>query len=110
MAFIVLSVPEGDRWDRSEQLPAGTEALLRRRLGAITARLHTLAPEDGRFGYPATESGLSAADWRTAFTAMADALLDDADHWRSPLDVPPQPDAPRCRRERHPHRLRLPHA
>ncbi|MDX2682598.1 phosphotransferase family protein [Streptomyces sp. NY05-11A] len=62
-------------------------ALLRRELGAITARLHTLAPADGLFGYPAAESGLSAAAWRTAFSAMVEALLDDADRWRSPLAV-----------------------
>ena len=88
--FIVLSLLEGTPWDKAgEQLSADAGALLRRELGAITARLHTQAPADGRFGYPAAESGLSAPDWRTAFSAMIEALLDDADHWRSPLAVLP---------------------
>ncbi|MGR6974871.1 phosphotransferase family protein [Streptomyces cynarae] len=88
--FLALSVLEGIPWDKAaDRIRPSTGAALRRELGAITARLHTLAPEDGRFGYPAGESGLSAPDWRTAFTAMVDALLDDADRWQSPLGVPP---------------------
>ncbi|WP_063794052.1 phosphotransferase family protein [Streptomyces graminilatus] len=88
--FVVLSVVEGIAWDKAgDRLTRAAEAAARRELGAITARLHTLAPEDGRFGYPAARSGLLAADWRTAFTAMVEALLEDAERWRSPLDVPP---------------------
>jgi aminoglycoside phosphotransferase (APT) family kinase protein len=88
--FLALSVLEGIPWDKvADRIRPSTRAALRRELGAITARLHTLAPQDGRFGYPAGESGLSAPDWRTAFTAMVDALLDDADRWQSPLGVPP---------------------
>ncbi|AJF63290.1 phosphotransferase family protein [Streptomyces vietnamensis] len=89
--FIVLSVLEGTPWDKAgDHLPPGAGEALRRELGAVTARLHTLTPADGRFGYPAGDSALTAADWRTAFTAMVEALLDDADRWRSPLDVPPR--------------------
>ncbi|BFV55655.1 aminoglycoside phosphotransferase family protein [Kitasatospora sp. CMC57] len=88
--FIVLSVLDGIPWDKAgDRLDPRTGADLRRELGAITARLHTLRSEDGRFGYPAAESALSAPDWRTAFTAMVDALLDDADRWQSPLGVQP---------------------
>ncbi|MGW4540596.1 phosphotransferase family protein [Streptomyces chartreusis] len=88
--FIAVSVLDGTPWDKAgDGLPASTRRALRRELGAVAARLHTLAPEDGRFGYPAAESALSAPDWRTAFTAMVDALLDDAERWRSPLGVPP---------------------
>lgn len=88
--FLVLSVVEGTTWDKAaDRLPLPAEAAARRELGAITARLHTLAPEDGRFGYPAAQSGLLATDWRTAFTAMVEALLEDAEHWQSPLDAPP---------------------
>lgn len=87
--FLVVSWPEGTRWDKAAAglSPAG-EAGLRRELGAITARLHTLTPRDGRFGCPAAASALSADDWRTAFNAMVDALLDDAGRRRSPLGVP----------------------
>lgn len=88
--FLAVSVLEGTPWDKvADRLPPTARTALRRELGAITARLHTLAPEDGRFGYPATESALSAPDWRTAFTAMVDALLDDAERWQSALGVPP---------------------
>ncbi|MFI6039757.1 phosphotransferase family protein [Streptomyces sp. NPDC051315] len=88
--FLAVSVLEGTPWDKAaDSLSPAARTALRRDLGAITARLHTLAPEDGRFGYPAAESALSAPDWRTAFTAMVDALLDDAERWRSPLGIPP---------------------
>lgn len=59
--FIVTSVLEGVPWDKATTcLSRADQAELRRELGAITARLHTLAPPDGRFGYPAAESALSA--------------------------------------------------
>lgn len=88
--FLVLSVVEGTAWDKAAgRLTGPGEAAARRELGAITARLHTLAPLDGRFGYPAAQSSLSAPDWRTAFTAMIEALLEDAERWQSPLEVPP---------------------
>ncbi|MER5178431.1 aminoglycoside phosphotransferase family protein [Streptomyces sp. NPDC002896] len=88
--FLAVSVLEGTPWDKvADHLPPTARTVLRRELGALTARLHTLAPEDGRFGYPAAESALSAPDWRTAFTAMVDALLDDAERWQSELGVPP---------------------
>ncbi|GHH04748.1 phosphotransferase family protein [Streptomyces lanatus] len=88
--FLAVSVLEGVPWDKAaDRLPPATGRELRRQLGAVVARLHTLSPEDGRFGYPAAESALSAPDWRTAFTAMVDSLLDDAARWRSPLDATP---------------------
>ncbi|WP_340383937.1 aminoglycoside phosphotransferase family protein [Streptomyces sp. SS7] len=84
--FLAVSVLDGMPWDKvADRLPAAAESALRRELGGITARLHTLVAEDGRFGYPAPESGLSAPDWRTAFTAMVEALLADAGHWRAEL-------------------------
>ncbi|WP_089103144.1 phosphotransferase family protein [Streptomyces hyaluromycini] len=87
--FLAVSVLEGTPWDKAaERLPAATASALRRELGAITARLHTLTAEDGRFGYPAPEAELSAADWRTAFTAMVDAVLEDAARWGAYLGVP----------------------
>ncbi|MFG1666178.1 phosphotransferase family protein [Streptomyces sp. Y7] len=88
--FLAVSVLDGTPWDKAgDRLPAPIQRALRRELGAVAARLHTLASEDGRFGYPAAESALSAPDWRTAFTAMVDALLDDAERWGAPLGVPP---------------------
>lgn len=88
--FLLVSVLDGTPWDRAaDHLPPADQTALRRELGAITARLHAIAPDDGRFGYPAAESALSAADWRTAFAAMVDAILDDAQRWQSPLGVAP---------------------
>ncbi|WP_109632965.1 phosphotransferase family protein [Lentzea atacamensis] len=87
--FLAVSVLEGTTWDKAGDLPEATQRALRRELGAITARLHTLTSEDGRFGYPAEEAALSAPDWRTAFTAMVDALLEDAARWQSELGVTP---------------------
>lgn len=88
--FLAVSVLQGVPWDKAaDRLQPAARRALRRELGAITARLHTLAPEDGRFGYPAAESALAATDWRTAFTAMVDAILDDAARWESPLGVTP---------------------
>ncbi|MET9112616.1 aminoglycoside phosphotransferase family protein [Streptomyces longwoodensis] len=89
--FLVLSVLDGTPWDKvADGLPPVTQSALRRELGAVTARLHTLTAPDGRFGYPAPEAALSAPDWPTAFTLMVDALLEDAAaQGTSPLDVPP---------------------
>ncbi|WP_431960827.1 phosphotransferase family protein [Actinacidiphila sp. bgisy160] len=88
--FMALSVLPGTPWDKAaERIPTHRQAGLRRELGRIVARLHTLAPEDGWYGYPAPEAELSAADWPTAFGAMVDAMLDDAEHWRTPLGVAP---------------------
>ncbi|MEJ2852619.1 MULTISPECIES: phosphotransferase family protein [unclassified Saccharothrix] len=88
--FLAVSVLDGVPWDKAVDLPEDTQRALRRELGAITARLHTLAPEGGRFGYPAAESALSAPNWRTAFTGMVDALLADAERWGTPLGVTPE--------------------
>lgn len=85
--FLALSVLEGTPWDKATDLPEDTQRALRRELGAVTARLHTLTSEE--FGYPAAESALSAPDWKTAFTAMVDALLDDAERWQSSLGATP---------------------
>ncbi|MBA4860832.1 aminoglycoside phosphotransferase family protein [Streptomyces sp. PSKA54] len=88
--FLAISVLEGTPWDTvSDVLPATAQSALRHELGRITARLHSLKAEDGSFGYPAPESGLSAPDWRGAFTAMVEAILDDAARWESPLGISP---------------------
>ncbi|NKE57771.1 aminoglycoside phosphotransferase family protein [Lentzea sp. PSKA42] len=85
--FLAISLLEGTPWDKAIDLPEDTQRALRRELGAVTARLHTLTSEE--FGYPAAESALSAPDWKTAFIAMVDALLDDAERWHSDLSATP---------------------
>ncbi|MFV2118581.1 aminoglycoside phosphotransferase family protein [Streptomyces sp. Act-28] len=88
--FLVVSLLDGMAWDKAAAHPSPTaEAALHREPGAITARLHALTPQDGRFGDPVAESALSARDWRTAFTAMVEALSEDAERGRFPLGLPP---------------------
>ncbi|MFI6338752.1 phosphotransferase family protein [Streptomyces sp. NPDC050535] len=52
------------------------QPVLRRELGRLVARLHTVTGPG--FGYPSGALGPLAPDWRTAFTTMYDAVLDDA--------------------------------
>ena len=86
--FLVISVLDGLPWDKAGGDKADGHEALRHELGRITARLHTVRSPDGRFGYPAPEAGLDGPDWPTAFTAMAEALLADADRWEIQLDHP----------------------
>jgi aminoglycoside phosphotransferase (APT) family kinase protein len=88
--FLVISMLEGAPWDKlAGKIAPSSASLLRRELGRIVAGLHRLTPENGQFGYPAAESALSAADWRTAFTGMVEAMLEDAARWNSALGVTP---------------------
>lgn len=85
--FMVLSVLDGEPWDKAT-LPAEAGPVLLRQLGAITARLHEIVAPDGLFGYPAPQAGLRAPTWRAAFTAMVAATVDDARRWNTPFGVP----------------------
>ncbi|MCX4763637.1 aminoglycoside phosphotransferase family protein [Streptomyces sp. NBC_01275] len=86
--FLLVSTLEGDPWSRvAERLPDGARGMLLREIGGVVARLHALTSDEGRFGCPAPQAGLSSRDWRTAFTAMVEAILEDAERWESPLGV-----------------------
>lgn len=61
------------------QLDEAQNAAVRRRLGAVMARLHRV--EAPGFGYPSEHAGLSGTTWREAFTAMTEAVLADAARW-----------------------------
>lgn len=89
--FLVISVLEGTPWDKAaDAIPPGHQDALRRELGRIAARLHTVRSPDGRFGYPAPEAGIGGPDWPTAFSAIMDAILEDAARWDTPLgDITP---------------------
>ncbi|WP_369264550.1 phosphotransferase family protein [Streptomyces sp. R35] len=67
-------------------LPPGEQTSLREELGRLVARLHSVTGPG--FGYPSGALGPLAPDWRAAFTAMYDAVLDDARRYRAWLPRP----------------------
>ncbi|MFI2206159.1 phosphotransferase family protein [Streptomyces sp. NPDC020192] len=74
----------GTPWDDS--LSEAERAVLRRELGAQVARLHRITGP--AFGYPSGALGPLVPDWRTAFTAMLGAILDDARRYAAELPLP----------------------
>ncbi|MFB7934154.1 phosphotransferase family protein [Streptomyces sp. NPDC056039] len=83
--FLLMTACPGDTWDDS--LTAPEQTALRTELGRRTARLHRVTGPG--FGYPSGALGPLAPDWRTAFTAMVDAVLDDARRYGAWLPLPP---------------------
>jgi aminoglycoside phosphotransferase (APT) family kinase protein len=76
--YIVLSALDGVTWNSvSQDLDVSQSTALRRQLGSHIARLHRVRNPKGLFGYPALPE-LSAPTWPEAFTAMLDALIEDA--------------------------------
>ncbi|WP_189781998.1 phosphotransferase family protein [Streptomyces capitiformicae] len=80
---LLLTYCPGAGW---EDLEAAQAAALRRELGGLVARLHRVTGPG--FGYPSQTFGPLTPDWRTAFTAMYDALLADARRYRAWLPRP----------------------
>ena len=80
---VLLTYCPGAGWDG---LAPSQEAVLRRELGGLVARLHRVTGSG--FGYPSGVFGPLAADWRTAFAAMYDAVLADARRFGAWLPVP----------------------
>ncbi|SOE07214.1 phosphotransferase family protein [Streptomyces sp. Ag109_G2-15] len=74
----------GEPWDDS--LTDAERAELRGELGRQVARLHRVTGPG--YGYPSGALGPLAPDWRTAFTTMFDAVLDDARRYRARLPRP----------------------
>lgn len=86
--FIVMAAVDGVTWhSAADRLQDAAPAGLKRQLGSIAARLHTVARAQGRFGYPAVEA-LSAPTWPDAFAVMMSAMLDDAERFDAPLPLP----------------------
>lgn len=90
--YLISTLCPGRPWNElSETIRDDERRRLRRELGAVVARLHTVAGTG--FGYPAAPLGPPPATWRQTFTAMIHAVLDDADHCRvrqAPRDYPPE--------------------
>ncbi|MDN3026871.1 aminoglycoside phosphotransferase family protein [Streptomyces sp. S.PB5] len=81
--LLMTAVP-GEAWDR--QLTGAEQRALRTELGRQVARLHRVTGT--AFGYPSGALGPLAPDWRTAFTGMLDAVLDDARRYHAQLPLP----------------------
>lgn len=83
--YLLMTACPGEPWTQAE--PAGGErAGLRTELGRQVARLHRVTGPG--FGYPSGALGPLAPDWRTAFTAMTDAVLADARDYGARLPRP----------------------
>ncbi|MGP4045789.1 phosphotransferase family protein [Streptomyces sp. 2A115] len=80
---LLMTACPGDMWDTFQD---DEEVLLRRELGRHVARLHRVTGPG--FGYPSGALGPLAADWRTAFTVMYEAVLDDARRYEAWLPRP----------------------
>ncbi|MFE9450917.1 phosphotransferase family protein [Streptomyces sp. NPDC006739] len=74
----------GEPWDDS--LTDTERASLRAELGRHVARLHRMSGPG--YGYPSGALGPLAPDWRTAFAAMTEAVLDDARRFGARLPRP----------------------
>ncbi|CCK25487.1 hypothetical protein BN159_1108 [Streptomyces davaonensis JCM 4913] len=81
---LLMTACPGEAWDDS--LTEAEEQELRAELGRQVARLHTVRGPG--YGYPSGALGPLAADWRTAFTGLLDAVLDDARRYRPWLPRP----------------------
>ncbi|MFF7450080.1 MULTISPECIES: phosphotransferase [unclassified Streptomyces] len=81
--LLMTAVP-GDPWDG--RFTGSEQARLREELGRQVARLHRV--RGTAFGYPSGALGPLVPDWRTAFTGMLDAVLDDARDYGAQLPRP----------------------
>lgn len=82
---LLMTACPGTPWHLAS-LEEAEQRTLRRELGGLVARLHRVTGPG--FGYPSGALGPLAPDWRTAFTAMYDALLADARRFRAWLPRP----------------------
>jgi aminoglycoside phosphotransferase (APT) family kinase protein len=81
---LLMTACPGDPWDDS--VTDAERVVLREELGGHVARLHEVTGTG--FGYPSGALGPLAPDWRTAFTGMYAAVLDDARRYRVWLPRP----------------------
>jgi aminoglycoside phosphotransferase (APT) family kinase protein len=81
---LLMTACPGQSWDGT--LTPDEQTALRAELGGLVARLHQVTGPG--FGYPSGALGPLAPDWRTAFTTMYDAVLDDARRYRAWLPRP----------------------
>jgi len=83
-AVLLMTACPGDPWDGS--FTEAERTYLRTELGRQVAALHRVTGT--AFGYPSGALGPLTPDWRTAFTAMLEAILDDARRFSARLPRP----------------------
>ncbi|MFH9861506.1 phosphotransferase family protein [Streptomyces sp. NPDC017202] len=83
-AWLLMTLSPGTPWD--DTVTPAERGDLRAELGRHVARLHTVTGPG--HGYPSGALGPLAPDWRSAFAAMLDAVLDDARRYRVRLPRP----------------------
>jgi aminoglycoside phosphotransferase (APT) family kinase protein len=81
---LLMTACPGEPWDG--QFTGTEQEALRAELGRHVARLHRVTGPG--FGYPSGALGPLAPDWRSAFTGMLDAVLDDARRYGARLPRP----------------------
>ncbi|WP_329263079.1 aminoglycoside phosphotransferase family protein [Streptomyces sp. NBC_01478] len=81
---LLMTLCPGEPWDDS--LTDTEVTSLRTELGRQLARLHEITGPG--FGYPSGALGPLAPDWRTAFTTLYDAVLDDTRRYGAWLPLP----------------------
>ena len=81
---LLMTACPGEPWNG--ELDEAERTVLRTELGRQVARLHRVTGP--AFGYPSGALGPLVPDWRTAFTGMLDAVLDDARRYRAGLPRP----------------------
>ncbi|MEV6505309.1 aminoglycoside phosphotransferase family protein [Streptomyces sp. NPDC051642] len=81
---LLMTLCPGEPWDDTLTDPEITD--LRTELGRQLARLHEITGPG--FGYPSGALGPLAPDWRTAFTTLYDAVLDDTRRYEAWLPIP----------------------
>ncbi|GAA1365929.1 phosphotransferase family protein [Streptomyces beijiangensis] len=84
--FLAMSALPGVPWHQAGPLTDQERGSLRRELGRLVGRAHTVAGPG--FGYPGEPWGPLVPTWREAFTAMTDAVLDDAERYGARLPLP----------------------
>jgi len=93
---LLMTLCPGEPW--GDPLTDSEVIVLRTELGRLLARLHEITGPG--FGYPSGALGPLAPDWRTAFTTMYDAVLDDARRYEAWLPLPAD-DIARTARSAH---------
>lgn len=85
--YLLMTHSPGVPWFGEQKAISGPEQdRLRYALGGLLARLHAVTGPG--FGYPAQTLAPLDGRWRPAFTAMTDAVLDDAERYGAWLPAP----------------------